>query len=129
VNLDAEQKIGSRTAWFSIFTSASTLICCALPALLVALGAGATLVTLIGAVPQLVWISEHKVGVFTVAGGMLFVAGYFQYRARRLPCPVDAALAAACGRQRKVALAVYIASVAIFVLGAFFAFIAPYVLL
>ena len=38
-----EQRIGTRLTWFSIFTSASTLLCCALPALLVALGAGAAL--------------------------------------------------------------------------------------
>ena len=33
-----EQRIGTRLTWFSIFTSASTLLCCALPALLVAIG-------------------------------------------------------------------------------------------
>jgi hypothetical protein len=120
-----EQKVGNRLTWFSIFTSTSTLLCCALPALLVALGAGASLATLIGVVPQLVWVSTHKTGVFVIAGGMLAIAGYFQYRARFLPCPADAALAAACARQRKVSQVIYFASVAIYLIGGFFAFIAP----
>ncbi len=120
-----EQKVGSRLTWFSIFTSTSTLLCCALPALLVALGAGATLATLVGVVPQLVWVSEHKTGVFIVAGVMLAIAGYFQYRARFLPCPLDPALAAACTRQRKVSQVIYFASVVIYLMGGFFAFIAP----
>lgn len=122
------QQIGSRTAWFSIFTSASTLVCCALPALLVALGAGAALASLVGAVPQLVWISEHKAGVFALAGAMLVAAGWFQYRARFLPCPADPALAVACTRQRRVSQAIYFVSLAIYAVGGFFAFIAPLIL-
>jgi hypothetical protein len=120
-----EQKVGNRLTWFSIFTSTSTLVCCAIPALLVALGAGASLATLVGVVPQLVWISAHKAGVFIAAGAMLAVAGYFQYRVRFLPCPLDPALAVACARQRKVSQVIYFVSVAIYVVGGFFAFIAP----
>jgi sorbitol-specific phosphotransferase system component IIBC len=124
----AAQKIGNRVTWFSIFTSASTLVCCALPALLVALGAGAALATVIGVVPQLVWISEHKTGVFALAGAMLAVAGYFQCRARFSPCPADPLLATACVRQRRVSQIIYGVSVVIYVVGGFFAFVAPYFL-
>lgn len=122
------QKIGRNVAWFSIFTSTSTLICCALPALLVALGAGATLASLVGAVPQLVWVSEHKTAVFIIAGVMLAIAGWFQYRARFLPCPADPALAAACARQRNVSRWIYVTSVVIYLIGGFFAFLAPLIL-
>ncbi len=120
-----EQKIGSGLTWFSIFTSASTLLCCALPALLVALGAGAALATVVGAVPQIVWVSEHKTLVFVGAGVMLAVAGYLQYRARFLPCPVDLALAAACSRQRRVSNVIYLVSLGIYALGGLFAFVVP----
>ncbi len=113
------------TSWFSIFTSLGTLVCCALPAALVAIGAGAALASLVGTVPQLVWLSEHKVGLFSVAGAMLAIAGIFQWRARFAPCPADPALAAACTRQRKVSAWVYGVSVAIFAVGFFFAFVAP----
>lgn len=122
----SEQKVGSGLTWFSIFTSASTLLCCALPALLVALGAGAALATVVGAVPQIVWVSEHKTPVFIGAGAMLAIAGYLQYRARFLPCPTDPALAAACSRQRRVSNIIYFASLAIYVVGVSFALLWPY---
>ena len=123
-----EQRLGNRVTWFSIFTSASTLLCCALPALLVALGAGAALATVVGAVPQIVWVSENQTLVFVGAGAMLAVAGYLQYRARFLPCPVDPGLAAACSRQRRVSNVIYFVSLAIYVTGVSFAFLAPYLL-
>lgn len=125
MDVTSEQKIGNRLTWFSIFTSASTLLCCALPALLVALGAGAALASVVGAVPQIVWVSENKTLVFVAAGVMLAVAGYMQYRARFLPCPADAALAAACARQRKVSNVIYAISLALYVIGAGFAYLAP----
>ncbi len=121
-----EQRIGTRLTWFSIFTSASTLLCCALPALLVALGAGAALATVVGVVPQIVWVSENKTLVFVGAGVMLAAAGYLQYRARFLPCPLDPALAAACSRQRRVSNVIYFASLAIYVIGVGFALLWPY---
>ena len=109
----------------SLFSSGSTLICCALPALLVALGAGAALSSLVSAVPQLVWFSEHKAGVFGFAALMLAASGAMQWRARRLPCPADPALAAACTRTRRMALWSYWLSVLLFAIGGFFAFLAP----
>ncbi len=118
--------LGSRITWFSIFTSASTLLCCALPALLVALGAGAALASLVGIFPQIVWVSENKTLVFVGAGVMLAVAGYLQYRARFLPCPIDPGLAAACARQRRVSNVIYFVSLAIYVIGVSFALLAPY---
>jgi len=109
----------------SLFTSTSTLICCALPALLVAVGAGAALSSLVSAVPQLVWISEHKTPVFAFAGAMLLLAGLLQWNARNAPCPTDPALANACQQTRRNSLRIYWMSVAIFVVGAWFAFVAP----
>ena len=112
-------------SWLSVFTSTGTLVCCALPAALVAVGAGAALAGLVGAVPQLIWLSQHKVPLFAVAAAMLAVAGIFQYRARFAPCPADPRLAAACERTRRVSARVYGVSLAIFAVGFFFAFVAP----
>ena len=112
----------------SLFTSGSTLICCALPATLVAIGSAATLSSLISNFPQLIWISEHKGLVFGVAGAMLAIAGYLQWQARNAPCPVDPALAKICTKTRKNALRVYWLSVGIFAIGAFFAFVAPWLI-
>ena len=112
-------------SFLSLFTSGGTLICCALPALLVSLGAGAAMAGLVGTFPQIVWLSEHKVALFLVATIMLAIAGAMQWRARSLPCPADPALAAACTRTRKFSFGVYVFSVLIFLVGAFFAFVAP----
>ena len=109
----------------SLFTSGGTLVCCALPALLVTLGAVAALAGLVSAVPQLIWLSENKIAVFSVAALMLGVSGWLQWHARSLPCPTDPALAASCMRTRKTALRVYFFSVALFLVGGFFAFVAP----
>jgi hypothetical protein len=59
----------------ALFASSATLICCVLPAVLVSLGAGAVLVGLVSAMPQLVWLSEHKASVFGTAGIFLVVSG------------------------------------------------------
>lgn len=121
-----EQRLGTGFTWLTIFTSASTLLCCALPALLVALGAGAALASFVGVFPQIVWVSENKTLVFVAAGVMLAVAGYLQYRARFLPCPADPALAAACARQRRVSNVIYFASLTLYVIGVGFAVVGPY---
>ena len=112
-------------AALALLASASTLVCCALPALLVSLGAGATLAALVGVVPQLVWLSEHKLALFAVSGAMLAGAGLLQWRARSLPCPIDPALARACTRTRRGSLRVWLASVALYAVGATFAFVLP----
>ncbi len=133
-NLDAIAQAGdgtqqTRSSFFtsllSLFASSSTLICCALPALLVALGAGAALSGLVGAFPQIVWLSEHKVGLFIFAGLMLAASGALQWINRNAPCPIDPALRAACLRTRKVSMYVYWVSVVIYCLGGFFAFVLP----
>jgi hypothetical protein len=112
-------------AFGSLLVSTSTLVCCVLPAVMVALGAGAALAGLVTAVPGLVWLSAHKGLVFGVAGAALAVAGWMQWRARSLPCPADPALAAACTRTRRAAAVTYGFGVGIYALGALFAFGLP----
>lgn len=113
------------TAWFSLFTSTGTLVCCALPALLVSIGAGAALAGLVATVPSLVVLSEYKELVFGFCAVMLAISGYMQWRNRFAPCPIDLLFAAACTRTRLVSVWVYGVSVAIFVTGVFFAFVLP----
>lgn len=113
----------------SLFLSTGTLVCCALPALFITLGMGAALAGLVSSFPQLVWLSEHKALVFGLAAVMLILAGVMQWQARNLPCPIDPAQAKACKRMRRVGIYIYLFSVFVFLTGAFFAFVAPYVLL
>lgn len=123
--LDAGLKGNLWASLVSVFTSSGTLICCALPALLVSIGAGATLAGLVSTFPQLIWLSQHKLAVFGVAGLMLIGAGLLQYRARFLPCPVDPKLAAACTRTRRISTMIYGMSWLIYLTGVFFAFVLP----
>ena len=111
-------------AFLTLFTSTGTLICCALPALLVSLGAGAVMAGLIEAVPQITWLGKNKELVFAIAGLLLAASGAWQWHARSLPCPADKAQAAACARARKVSWIVWGLSVVLFAVGAFFAFFA-----
>ena len=112
----------------SLFTSASTLICCALPALMVSLGMGAVLAGLVSDFPALIWLSRHKAIVFSVAAAMIVIAGVTLWKSRKLPCPADPAKARACGRLRKLSWFVWGFSVLCFSTGSFFAFLAPYLL-
>ncbi|MGZ3724828.1 MAG: hypothetical protein ACXVBD_03485 [Pseudobdellovibrio sp.] len=103
----------------------STLICCALPALLVSLGLGAVLAGLASNVPGLIWISEHKIQVFTFSALMLGFNGFLLWKNRNAPCPTDPKLREACISGRKNSRNIYIVSLLIFSIGFFFAYIAP----
>lgn len=108
----------------SLFTSLGTLLCCALPALLVTLGMGAALAGFVSAVPWITVVSEHKGWVFMVSGAMLALSSYLQWRGRNAPCPVDPLKAKACSRLRKVSWFILGTSILIYLVGFFFAFLA-----
>ena len=57
--------------YFSLFSSFSTLICCALPSVLVLLGMGTTVASLLSAAPWLVSLSRHKIWTFSIAGVLI----------------------------------------------------------
>jgi hypothetical protein len=107
----------------TVLSSFTTLLCCALPALLVSLGAGAVLASLVTAVPQLVWISEHKTPLFAFAGLMLVLSGISTYRNRNAPCPTDLVQAKSCLRLRRLSSRIFYLSSIIYVIGFFFAFL------
>jgi mercuric ion transport protein len=65
---------GKRAAllnYFSLFSSFSTLICCALPSVLVLLGMGSAVASLLSAAPWLVSLSRHKIWIFCIAGVLI----------------------------------------------------------
>lgn len=112
-------------AFGTLLASTTTLVCCVLPAVLVSVGAGAVMVGLLSAFPQLVWLSEHKALVFGVAGALLAASGAMIWRARSLPCPIDPAAARSCTRLRRISAWLYGVSLTAFVAGAVFAFVLP----
>lgn len=107
----------------ALVASTTTLVCCVLPALLVSLGAGAAVVGLVTAVPQLVWLSEHKALVFGGAALIVMMSGIALWRARTLPCPAEPELARSCMRLRRLSAVVFAVAVAFLVLGSGFAFL------
>ena len=115
---------GAGAPILALFTSAGTLICCALPALFVTLGMGAVTAGLVSAVPQIVFLSENKEIVFIIAGMMLLIASFMMWRSRHDPCPVDPIQARACTRVRWFSKWILWVSIAVYSIGVFFAFLA-----
>lgn len=113
-------------SYLSLFTSFGTLLCCALPSLLVLLGLGATVASFLTAVPWLVTLSRHKTWVFAVSG--LLIGGnllYVYVAAPRLQrrvgaCPADAP--EGCASTSRFSRIVLWISAVIYALGAFSAF-------
>src|SRR5665213_842289 len=106
-------------SFLSLFTSLSTIMCCALPALFVVLGFGAAFAGLTSAIPQLIWISEHKIWFFSLGAIFLALGGFLQWRNRQLACPIDE-LGVACATTRDWSLWVYISSLTLYSVGIFF---------
>lgn len=119
-------KVSGLVSTLALFASFSTLFCCALPALFVSIGAGAALIGLVSAVPQLIWLSAHKVGLFIFAGCMISFSGTMRYINRNAPCPADPARAKACKRLRRISFSIFCGSLVIYCIGVYFAFIARY---
>ena len=109
--------------FLSLFTSSSTLVCCALPALFVGLGAGAVFAGLTSSIPQLIWVAEHKVSVFIVAGCLLSLSGYLEYLNKQVTCDINNQ--EACIQTRSWSKKIWIISLIFYFIGLFFAFILP----
>ncbi len=116
---------GSETqlTWLALFTTLGTIVCCALPITLVALGMGATLASLVSNVPFLVTLSQHKITVFTISGSFLGASGWLLYRTGRT-CPTDPKLAELCLRTEKWNRRIYWLSISLWGVGFFAAFVA-----
>ncbi len=64
-------------SYVALFSSLGTLLCCALPSLLVLFGLGTTVAAFLSAVPWLVTLSHRKTWVFAISG--ILIAGNFVY--------------------------------------------------
>jgi hypothetical protein len=120
-----ESQSGFFSALVSLFASSGTLVCCAIPALLVSIGAGSALASLVSAYPQIVWLSEHKEIIFAVSAISIAIGGFQTLSNRHAPCPADPELRRACLTLRKTSSRMYMVSLALFVIGGWFVFIQP----
>ncbi len=87
-------------SWLALFASTGTLICCALPILLVTVGLGSTVAAITSSVPFLVVLAKHKAWFFAVSGGLMLLAGWSVYRKGNV-CPAEPQLAALCELMRR----------------------------
>lgn len=109
-------------SWLILFTSMGTLLCCALPILLVTLGMGAVVASTVTALPWLVPLTANKIWVFLGSGVLLAISGWLMYRSGRT-CPTDPEMAKICERTQVWNRRVYLVSVAIWCIGVFFAYL------
>ena len=108
----------------SLFTSFSTLICCALPAFLVTVGMGAVLAGFVSNFPWIKFIPPYKLYIFLGAGLMLLFSGYIFWQGRNATCPADPKQAKVCTKLRKVSFYILIISLIVYLVGFFFAYLA-----
>lgn len=113
--------------YLSLFTSFGTLICCALPSLLVLFGLGATVASFLSAAPWVVTLSRHKAWVFAGSGTLIALNFAYVYalaprlRAADGTCPAEDPTA--CGTADRVSRVVLWVSAAMYVVGFFTAYV------
>jgi mercuric ion transport protein len=115
------------SSYISLFTSLGTLLCCALPSLLVLLGLGATVASVLTEVPWLVSLSHHKSWVFIVAGILISANIAYVYaiapnlQMRAGACDPDDP--GACETTSRLSRAVLWCSAVIYLIGCFSAYV------
>lgn len=113
-------------SFLTLFTSFGTLICCAIPSLLVVLGAGAALAGVVSTFPQLVWLSQHKLWIFGI-GAAFILFGFISRRyARDQTCPTDQQ--ENCETTKKTSDWLWWISVTLYAIGFIVTFILPKIL-
>jgi len=125
--MQAKANTGGLLGYAALFTSLGTLLCCALPSLLVVLGLGATVASIVSTAPWLITLSRHKNWTFTIAG--LLIAANFVYVFRVAPklqaagqsCPVDQP--SACGTASRIGRTILWVSAGIYLVGVFSAYL------
>lgn len=112
-------------SYFSLFSSVGTLLCCALPSLLVLVGLGASVASMLSAAPWLVTLSRHKPWTFGISGILIaasFVNMYYVApRLQRQACSPESP--DACETASRFSRVLLWISVVIYAGGFFVAFI------
>ncbi len=111
--------------FLSLFSSVGVLFCCALPVLLVSLGLGGVFVSLTSAVPQIHFIGEYKLFIFTVTA-VLLSGGFFLTRPSRVvECPIDEDQRNVCQTVKPWSRIILYISTGFYLLGFLFAYVLP----
>jgi len=105
--------------WLTLFITSGTLLCCALPVLLVSLGFGAVVASLNYNIPGLVFLAEHKLWTLSLSAILLLFLAWVIWRPNQ-SCPSDPELAATCKSAKRWNKHVFWLSVVIWSIGFFF---------
>ena len=112
-------------SYFSLFTSVGTLLCCALPSLLVLFGLGASVASILSSMPWIVMLSRHKVWTFVLSGILIALSFLHMYyiapRIRAQGCGPDDP--DACDDASTLSKALLWVSTSIYVVAFFVAFV------
>ena len=111
--------------FFALLSSSSTLLCCALPAILVSMGAGAVFANIISVFPALTVVSRFKVEITVVTLIILVAVGVLHSKTAKMPCPADPNLGRACLKSRKRSRVVYYITCIVLATASIFTFIVP----
>ncbi len=87
-------------SWIALLASTGTLICCALPILLVSLGFGAVVASLTSSLPVLLTLAQYEPWMFSISAVLLGATAWVLWF-RPTQCPADPELAARCVRTRR----------------------------
>ncbi len=105
--------------WLTLFTTSSTLLCCALPILLVSLGLGSVVASMNYNIPGLFWLAQHKYWTLGLSALMLGFLAWMIWRPNQ-SCPSDPELARYCESSKKWNKRIFWLSVIIWSIGFFF---------
>ena len=127
MGMSSTARNGGFLGYVSLFTSLGTLLCCALPSLLVLIGLGATVASVVSTAPWLISLSRHKTWMFAIA--VLLIAANFLYVSRIAPrlqqtsqsCPVDQP--STCGTASRMSRMILWTSAGIYLVGLFSAYL------
>ena len=110
-------------SWGSLLVSSTTLVCCTLPLVLIALGFGTVLSALMGHLPWLARVSRYQFWIFIFSAGLLFSAYLFIYNPNKT-CPTDPVLRAKCDKLTRINKIIFWIAAALWSVGFFSAYLA-----
>jgi hypothetical protein len=108
--------------WLALFTTSSTLLCCALPILLVSLGLGSVVASMNYNIPGMFWLAQHKYWTLALSALLLSVLAWIIWRPKQ-SCPTDPELARYCENSKKWNKRIFWLSVIIWCMGVFFSLV------
>ena len=102
--------------------STGTLLCCALPIILISVGLGATVASFTSQFPFLVTLSGYKLQMFTGSAVLLVISTWLIWRPG-VTCPVDPQQAVLCQKLKLWSKRLFTLATGIWSVGFFFAYL------